>query len=276
MARTIAQIQAQIIAEKTANATLNTLLTSTSLVAVWRLWTYIVAVCIWTLETLFDAHKAEVNGIIATQKPHTLQWYAVKAKQFQYGDTLPADSDVYDPISTDEAVLVVAYAAAIETLNSIRIKVARLNSGTLDALSAPQLSAFTAYMARVKDAGVRLVLTSGEADNLRLKVAIYYDPLVLNNAGERLDGTAATPVKDAINDFLTNLPFNGLFVVNKLIDAIMNTEGVVNGVVNEAKANYAATPYVVIPVEYVPDAGYMVLDGDWFDLYVTYTAHAPI
>lgn len=276
MARTIAAIQAQIIAEKTANATLNAQLTSSSNVAIWKLWAYVTAVAIWTLETLFDSHKAEVAALIAAQKPHTPQWYVGMAKKFQLGDTLPDGSDVYSPVSTDDTVLIVKQAAAVELYNLLRIKVAKNPGGTLEPLSAPELAAFTAYMQRVKDAGVRLQLTSGNPDDLQLAIDVYYDPLVLDATGARLDGTASTPVKDAINEYLQNMPFNGLFVLNKLIAAISVTEGVVIPHILDARANYGATPYVTIDVEYVPDAGYMVLNDSFFDSNVTYIPHTPI
>lgn len=276
MARTIAQIQAAIVAAKTADSTLAGL-TSSSNVAIWLLWTYVVAVCQWTLENLFDAHKAEVQDIIATQKPHSLQWYVSKAKAFQYGITLPADSDVYSIIPpADPTVLVVEYAAAVELVNLVRIKVARLSSGILAPLTSLQLTALTAYIARVKDAGVRVQVTSDDPDNLRLELAVFYDPLVLNSSGARLDGTAATPVKDAINEFLDNLPFNGLFVLNDLIIALRQLDGVRITEIISAEANYGLTPYVPVTYEYLPDAGYMILDNTYFDTHVTYTAHGPI
>ena len=276
MARTIAAIQQQIIDTKNADPVLSTYPWSASNVAIWRLWTYVVAVCIWTLETLFDAHKSEVAGIIATQKPHTLQWYVMMAKLFQYGVTLPPDSDTYAAPSSDPEVVIVQYAAAVELVSLVRIKVAKQLGTTLAGLSSSELTAFSAYMNRVKDAGVRLQLTSGNPDSLQLAVAIYYDPLVLSSTGARLDGTAATPVKDAINAFLINLPFNGLFVLNNLVIALQAIDGVRIGNVAGAQANYAATPYVPIAVEYLPDAGYMVLDETYFDLNITYTAHGPI
>lgn len=276
MARTINEIQAAIIAEKEANATLNAALTSSSAVAIWRLWTYVVAVCMWTLEKLFDSHKAEVAALIAAEKPHTAKWYVTIAKKYQHGDSLPDGSDVYDPVSEDESVRIISHAAAVELYNLLRIKVAKNTGGTLEALSSPELAGFAAYMHRVKDAGVRLQLTSGDPDDLKLELTVYYDPLVLDNTGARLDGTATTPVKDAINNYLQNMPFNGLFVLNKLINAIEETEGVRIGTVVSAEANYAATPYVPITVEYVPDAGYMTLNETYFDANVTYLPHDPI
>ena len=276
MARTIAQIQQSIIDTKNADTTLAGL-TSTSNVAIWLLWSYVVAVCQWVLENLFDLHKSEVTRIIATQKPHSLQWYVTKSKAFQYGVTLPADSDVYavvPPISP--SVLIIANAAAVELSNLVRVKVAKLSGGVLAALASGELTAFTAYLQRIKDAGVRLQCTSGTPDNLQLELAVFYDPLVLDNTGARLDGTNAHPVKDAINTFLDNLPFNGLFVLNNLIAAIQAVEGVRIGEIVTAQANYGATPYVTIAYEYTPDAGYMILDDTYFDAHVTYTAHGPI
>ena len=275
MARTIAQIQQAIIAAKTADTTLSGL-TSTSNVSIWLLWTYIIAVCQWTLENLFDAHKNEVTTIIAAQKPHTLQWYVTMAKQFQYGVSLPADTDTYTTPSTNPLIAIVQYAAAVELTNLIRIKAATLTAGVLAPISSGQLTAFSAYMNLIKDAGVRLQLTSGSADTLRLAVNIFYDPLVLTATGARLDGTAATPVQDAVNAFLDNLPFNGLFVLNNLIAALQAIDGVVIGQVVSAQASYASLPFTLITVEYTPDAGYMTLDSTYFTTHVTYTAHNPL
>ena len=77
-------------------------------------------------------------------------------------------------------------------------------------------------------------------------------------------------MKDAINEFLSSLPFDGKFILNDLIDAIEAVEGVKIGHVVSASANYAATPYVSIPVQYTPDAGYMVLNETFFDANVEY------
>jgi hypothetical protein len=276
MARTIAQIQQAIITAKAANPTLSGL-SSTSNVAIWLLWTYVVAVCQWVLESLFDAHVAEVQGIIATMKPHTLQWYVTMARAFQYGYALPSGSDVYVPVApVGDASLIVANAAAVDLGNLVRIKAAVSTGGVLAALSGPQLTSFAAYMGLVKDAGVRIECTSGAPDNLQLGLKVYYDALVINAAGQRIDGSENTPVMDAINGFLDALPFNGLFVVNKMIAAVLAVPGVVNCEVVVAQANYAMTPYVGVPVEYTPDAGYMALDSVYFGANVVYVAHGPI
>lgn len=276
MARSINQIQQQIIDVKQTDPTLSGYTWSDSKVAVWRLWTYVVAVCIWTLENLFDYHKSEIERIITTQKPHTLQWYVHKAKLFQLGETLPDGSDSYTVASTDPLVTIIKHAAAVELSNLVRIKVAKDNGGALEALTTVELAAFSGYMNRIKDAGVRLQLTSSNPDILQLILSVYYDPLVLTSAGTRIDGTSSTPVLNAVNGFLANLPFNGVFVLNNLIGSLQAIDGVEIGSVVSAQANYAATPYVPITVRYTPDAGYMVLDETYFNANILYTPYSVV
>ena len=282
MARTIAEIRQSMIDAKngvhpllplTGDNPLATL-NSASSVAVWRLWIYVTSVGIWALENLFDYHKAEVAALIASEKPHTLPWYVGKARAFRYGYSLSPDSDTYAADITGAAANVVKFAAATEVGTQIRIKAATLAGGGLAPLPAPQLSALTAYMNRVKDAGVRLQITSGNPDRLRLVLRIYYDPLVLDVFGARLDGTTPNPIKTVVDQFLSNLPFNGLFVVNKLISALQGVDGVVIGEVVSAMAAYSSLPFSVVVSEYLPDAGYMVLEAGGFS--ATYLPHSPI
>lgn len=260
MARSITTIQNNIIAGVAANATLAPLLTSTSRVATWRLLALVVATAIWTLETLFDIHVADVNETISKLKPHSLRWYAEKATAFQFGYNLVDDADYYDNTGLDETTIeaskVVAYAAVVEQDRGLRIKVAR-DTGDLAALTAPQLDAFEEYMKRIKDAGVRLNITSTAADELRLTLEIYYNPLVLNSAGGRLDGTVSEPVQDAVKEYLKNLPFNGVFVLQNLIDVLQLVDGVKIAHLTGAQARYGLLPYQSFAVKYLPDAGYL-------------------
>ena len=274
MARTISQIQQAIIDQVSADTTLSTLLTSSSNVAIWRLWTYIVAFCQWTLEVLFDQHVAEVNTIVATQRPHTLQWYVTMAKQFQYGDALAADSDTYTVI--DSTKQIISYAAATEVFKGIRIKVAKTSAGELTALTTAEQTAFASYASLIKDAGVRLYITSNNADSLILNLTVYYNALILDLNGARLDGTSSTPVQDAIDNYLKNLPFNGLYTNFALLNAVAAVDGVVLPTLNSAQANYSSVPYVSITTEYNPDSGYLRIVNPSTDLILTFIPHVPI
>ena len=274
MARSIAEIQAAIIAEKETDPILGPTLSSSSQVAIWKLWTYVVAVCHWTLENLFDLHKNEVDYTIATQKPHSLQWYVTKAKAFQYGVPLPVDSDVYETIPpADPSVLIVSNASAEEFTNFVRIKAAKMISGSLGALSSAELTTFKAYMSKIKDAGVRLECASDDADIFQPNLTIYYDPLVLKSDGSRIDGTSATPVKDAVITFLDNLPFNGIFILNSFIAAMQSVPGIVIADVEHVQVFRLGTA-IPVTVQYTPNAGYMALDTAWFDAHIAYIPYS--
>lgn len=217
---------------------------------------------VWVSEKIFDLHKQEVTDLINNMKPHSLLWYANKSKAFEYGYALMADSDLYDNAGlTDEQIAaskIVDYAAVVEQERGLRIKVATDTGTDLGPLSTGQLDSFIAYMQRVKDAGVKLLITTAVADALRLSLLIKYDPLVLNSEGKRIDGTVENPVQDAVNNYLKNLPFNGKLELVKLVDELQKVEGVVAPYITEANARYGALPFTSFPDQvYTPDAGYL-------------------
>lgn len=279
MARTIIQIQQQIIERVKATPVLAAVLTSTSMVAIWLLWAEVVATVIWAHEMLFDAHKAEVKEIINEGKAHSTRWYAARAKDFQFGYQLDTEEDTYDntglTVEQIAASLIVAYSAVVEQDGGLRIKVARLLNGDLAPLDAPQLAAFTEYMARIKDAGVDLKIDSLPPDSLKLQLKVYYDPLVIGANGSRLDGTDNAPVVNTVNEYLKKLPFNGTLVLALLTDDLQAVPGVVIPHIAQAQARYGSLAYSVFDVKYSPDAGYLrVLQPT--DLDIIYIAQTVI
>lgn len=262
MARTIQTIQAEIIAAVQADATLGALLTSTSVTAVWRLWTYVVASAIWALEVIFDLFKADITNLVAQGKAHTLRWYQSKALAYQHGGTLAAGSDLYDnSVLTPDQVAaqkIVAQAAATESNDILVVKVAREVSGELQPLDAGQIAGITAYMIEVKDAGVKMILRSVPADHLRLEVDVYYDATILNSAGARLDGAASTPVQDAAKAFLRTLPFDGMFVKAHLTDAMQAVGGVIVPEIRLCQTRRDDDPsFGTVDVFYQPYSGFL-------------------
>lgn len=207
-------------------------LTSTSKVAIWRLFFYIVAVSIWALEKLFDLHKAEVDDTLETLMPHTARWYRNKALAFQYGFDLLADSDEFDNNGyTEEQVeasKIVKYSAVVEAEADSRliVKIATEDgSETLTPVTAEQFTAFIGYMAEVKDAGVRVTVINYLPDRLKLSLRIVRDPLVLDGNGMHLRN-ANYPVNEAIQEFMKELPFNGKLSLQALVDKVQAVSGV--------------------------------------------------
>lgn len=280
MARTIDEIQQSMLDAIAADATLSGVATSTSKVAMYRLFTRIVATCAWTVEVLFDTLRTEINDLLANLKPHTARWYANKSKAFQYGYDLAADSDIYDNTGlTEEQIddsLIVKYAAVVEGDDKVlRVKVAK-ESTDLEPLDAGELAAFTEYMGRIKDAGVKLNIESNEADKLKMSLEIFYDPLILNSDGERIDGSDPEPVQNAITEYLKNLPFNGIFVLAYLVDALQQVDGVVIPHIETCETQYAAFPFVSVDVKYLPDAGYLRFDDINTDLTLTFIPQSQL
>lgn len=286
MARTIKAIQQQAI---------DTLVTELAAIDIiidpvtWsktnllRLITYVFAVCAWALENLFDTHKAEITEEIAAKKPHSLRWYAKKAKAFQIGYNLVPERDYYDNTGlTDSKIAasqIVKYAAVVRQQRAnqrifLRIKVATIKNNDLAPLDEGQLKPLREYFERIADAGVDYEINSQSADRLVMRLKIYYNPLILTAEGSRIDGTDSEPVPNAIRNYLQNLPFNGLYVLAHQVDALQAVEGVEIPHIVGASATYGLLPLSSVDVKYYPDSGYLRIDKN--DLSIEYIPQSQI
>ena len=270
MARTIQEIQTLILQAKAQEPALNEL-NSTSKVAIWRLWVYIIAIAIWSLEKLFDQHRADIDKRLAEFKPHTARWYRSKALAFQYGFDLLPDSDTFNNQGhTEEAIeasKIVKYSAVIESKNEGRliVKIATEQGEQLQPINDAQKQAFEAYLQEIKDAGVRLSVVNYQPDVLHLQMKIIYDPLVLDSNGQSIIH-ATKPVEETIKSYLKRLPFNGELVLAHLIDALQQAEGVKipHLVLAQSKnitigGGYGA--FETIEISKIPTAGYFTIDN---------------
>ena len=277
MSRTLNEIQEIILQKKSVSPSLSALevlttseqntiqgLTSTSKVAIWRLWSYICAFAIWTLEQVFDTFRIEIEELISLNKIGSLAWYREKTLEFQLGFAL-TDFGVYDNTNALQAQVLssrIIKQSAIEELDGrLKLKIATQDvNGDLIPLSAVQMIAFKNYCEAFKYAGTRLLFVSRIPDDFKTNYTIYYDPLVLDAYGARLDGTNNEPVQKAVRAFLRNLEFNGEIILTKLTDYLQAIEGVEEPVLFSASAKYGLFPYAVINEFYIADAGYMKLD----------------
>lgn len=229
MARTLQEIQQEIFLAKENEPVLNEL-NSTSKTALWRLWIYIISFAIWSLEKIFDQYKKEVDFRLSELKPHTARWYRNKALAFQYGFDLQEDSDIFNNEGNSEEAInnskIVKYSAVIETENGqLVIKIATEQNGKLQPISPSEKQAFEAYIAEIKDAGVRVTITNYLPDRLILDFQIYYNPLILDENGIHRT-TGEKIVEKAIEEYMKELPFNGEMILAHLIDKLQEVEGV--------------------------------------------------
>jgi hypothetical protein len=223
-----------------------------------------VATAMFVMRELFDRFKIDISAILNAQLSGTVNWYAYKAMLFQFGMELVAETDYYDNTGlTGEqiaAMRVVKYAAAVESKDKsiLYVKVATDDgNGIRQPLSSAQLTAFKQYLNDVRYAGVRIVAINDPADEMKLQIDIYYDPLVLDETGSRLDGMSNTPVRDAIRNYLKNLPFNGTYTSQGLVDTLQEIDGVRIAEIKSAASRYGAyTEFTEINAREIAHAGY--------------------
>lgn len=271
MARTIQDIQAEMLRAKENEPALAEL-NSTSKVAVWRLWVYIMAFAIHTLERIFDQHRKEVAEALSEQKPHTPRWYRNKALAFQYGFDLIPDTDKFNNTGKTEDEIenskIVKYSAVTESETESRliVKIATEQGGELQPISTAQKASFEAYMQEIKDAGVKITTINYLPDIMMLKMKIYRNPLVLDENGMSIL-TGEKPVEKAIKEYLKQLPFNGELVLAHLVDVLQKVEGVriPHIILAESKWIDARTHgygnFQPIEVKTIPVSGYFKIEN---------------
>jgi len=240
MARTIAQIQAQIIATKNAQPELAGL-TSTSKRAIWNLWTFVVAACIAIFEQLLDSFLTEVETQVAQSAGASVLWLQAKMFQFQYDATTPQVIQLINtvpqyPVVDANKRIITACSVTSSLSNQVSIKVAK--SSPFVALATAELTAAQSYINTIGAAGITYNVISLNADKLYVQAQIYYQ------------GQYSTVIQqnviDAINSFLQNLSivnFNGSMKISDLEIAIRSVAGVNDVVLNNVRGRDDASSF---------------------------------
>ncbi len=314
MARTIAEIQNEILDEKNKQSSLNEL-NNSSRTSIWRLWINIVATAIWVHEKI-----VEKNALIS--RPHTLNWYREQALNFHYGSPLDPNSSngmslvwkdgsyQFDTTNLTDAQIeeskIIKHCAVSEVdletilnpkkdnveeifsdyfhnkVGVVFIKVAAEKGDKISRIDVlNELFAFKEYIAKIKDAGNQVYITSDDGDILKLNLNVYVDPLSIyinpkdieyyklktlskpspeelqklaqyeldlkNNPLDTDNGSLILdrsffPALDAVKDHLRNIEFNGAFVKTYLVDAIQKAEGIKIPVLNKIQTSIARNP----------------------------------
>lgn len=217
---------------------------------------YIFACAAWVLESLFEEHKQEVNTRIEEILPHRPKWYRDKVLAFMKNKALIEDSDTYNTEGMTEdditAARVVKHAVATENKDAsiLTIKVAGENGGKRCQLDEETETQLAAYIAEVKDAGVRINLINNVPDIFNCEVDIYYNPMLLPEEVE-------ADCRETIKKYIENLPFNGEYTNMSLVDELQQVEGAkiveFKGATTAANSETTITP---INARYIPVAGY--------------------
>ena len=181
----------------------------------------------------FDFHENIVSENAENSRPHTIRWYLDQAMNFLDGlDLQWIDGQFkYDTTNvTDlEVRKIIDRCAVVESTDGeLVFKVAKEISGVLGPLTSAEIVRLSKYLGLIKDAGNRIRIISNSADKLKAIIDVYVDVLVIDTATGRQLNVEETiyPVQDAINNYLSNLEFNGAFVRELIKDEIYKSIGV--------------------------------------------------
>ncbi|CAB4126204.1 hypothetical protein UFOVP153_44 [uncultured Caudovirales phage] len=232
MARTIAQIQAQIVATKEAQPELAGL-TSTSKRAIWNLWTFVIATCIGIFEQLLDSFMANVETQVAQSAGASILWLQAKMFEFQYDSAVPQIVQLINtvpqyPIVDPTKRIITACSVTSDLSNQVVLKVAK--SDPFEALGSSELSSAQGYINTIGAAGIIYNVLSLNPDQLYVEATIYgqgqYSAILKQN------------VIDTLNSWLQTLSktnFNGAIKISDLEGVIRNVEGVNDVVLNNVR-----------------------------------------
>lgn len=261
MARTIAQIEAQIVAKKNTEAALAGL-DSPSQTATFTTWIFIQAVAINLFEQVLDIYKTDLEAKIATAAVGSDAWLQDQVFKFQYDSVTPQVLEVGSDWSinypTVDATKRIVTRCSVKTTGQRVVLVKVAKSDPPVAFSGGEISSITGFLSDINPAGVNYIVQSLTADKLYLAGSIYYN------------GQYASVVSDAviaaINAYLAAIPFNGSVRLLDLDMAIRAVTGVTDVVLSDVAIRADLTAFV--------DKTYLVQNKQTFiPLYQTYAGY---
>lgn len=215
---------------------------SSSKVAEWRLWTYIVATAIHAFELILDLFRKEVDELTNRITPGSETWYKEMCLRFQNGHELLFDNEnamlYYEADAPDTRIVkVVAVKSAAEIYHrQISLKVAKFDTdGKVIPLSEDELYNFTGYVQVFKFADDPVDIVSTTADKILYDLEVFYEPAIPVTV-------VRGNVLQALSDFRLKLDFNAMFYPQRLLDVLLSVKGVVTADLKTIKRKGATDP----------------------------------
>ncbi len=237
MARTAQEIEQSIDTEAGTHSQLNELQSNPSLMSFWNYAKKIIVFIALYYEVLLDKHKAEVNATIDKTETGSIYWYLALCYDYQHGDNLIISNNrpIYSPVDVTKQII--KRVAIKENADaSMDFKVVKEASGELIKLDPIELASFTAYLYKRKIAGTKVIVQSLDADILSFTADVILDPILFTPTGILIaDGTE--PVLLKIKEHIKVFDFGSTFYFSKLIDKVMDIEGVTDFFITTSKLN---------------------------------------
>ncbi|OJJ18039.1 hypothetical protein BKI52_29755 [marine bacterium AO1-C] len=251
MTRTITEIENEILTAKENNSVLQEINT-TSRFSPWRAIVYVMAYVVYSLEKLFTLFKSDITQVVTNNRIGSLPWYAQVSKAFQVGDNLNENLQ-YNTINADLQIIT---RVAVKELpeSTLSIKVAKgATQASLSPLSEAEEQQFTAYLNKMKPAGVKINAQSLTADQIQITAEVFFNPLFARD-------TITTRLITAVNDYCSNIDFGGQLNRNDLIGRVRQEEGIDDFIISQLQVVQNNTTVTVSRAQELV-AGYAVFDN---------------
>ena len=229
---------------------------STSRAAVWRQWVWATSFSIWL-------HEQMVSQNALNSRPGPVRWYRELA--FSFLDGLPLvwidgryQYDLTGVLDVEERRVIDCCAVDDDQEGTMVIKVATIVDGVRQKLPDAVKERFVFFMELTKYGGTYINCISNDPDELKINITAEVDPLIIDLATGKLLNVVGDvyPVKDALENYLSNLEFNGTFVREFFRDELQKATGVKLPIINNIQWKYAALPFVEIGQRQMANSGY--------------------
>lgn len=252
MSRSISQIYSEAVYNRNNYMQVTEMdsgiLNSRSKMSIINLFTYVMAVMIYTYETILDVFEVNIARLLSQRINGTPEYYALIAKKYQYDkaneapDELYFDEDAlkvrYRQIDTSHQIITQSAweyniinttnnnGEEVAVRNGIVLKVCKdsesvdTESGAVyEPLSNYEMTGFRTYINQVKFLGAKISC-----------ISTYGDILTISNCNIKFNKdyiTAAQAfenVKAALINYAQNIGYNGYIYYQAIIDAIQSAE----------------------------------------------------
>jgi len=265
MARSVQEIHTQILDAKNAEDGLINL-NSSSQTAIYRLFSYVIAVATHFHERTWELFKVDLEEIIDSSTVGTARWLQKKVLEFQYGSTLSIIDDVIVYETIDDTSQIISRCSIKEnTINrNVLIKVAKDGiDNTLEKLNLDEINGLKGYLNEIKMAGSKLLVSSFDADRVQIIADIYYDTSILPDI-------VKASIIEKINEYFQNLDFSGSIYKSQIENAIQSAEGVRDvdfTTLKTRESSQLVTSSQIVERKYETQSGYVVTeDTDTFKI----------